>query len=310
MSSAGCWPRRGPATSATGSALAAGPLLVASQTHDPFLVAMAPLLQQLPWLLFGLYAGVVADRLDRRLVVIAVGSVARAGRARRAGASSSATGHVTIWIVLVAVFCLGTCRGVRRHHARHAHADAGREARTSGSPTPGSSPASSPLNQLVGPPIGAGLFARGHGLAVRRPARVRRWLAAAIIAGCGCRPRRRAASTRHPRADRTSMEGLRWLLAQPAGADARAGDRHLQRHLGRVLVGAGALRAPSASGSSEAGFGLLTTAAAIGGLLSTSAYGWLERQVPLGTLMQTCLAARGAAPPRAGAHDDAVGGDR
>ena len=41
-----------------GIALAAGPLLVASQTHAPFLVALAVLLQRLPWLLFGLYAGV------------------------------------------------------------------------------------------------------------------------------------------------------------------------------------------------------------------------------------------------------------
>jgi hypothetical protein len=33
-----------------GIALAAGPLLVASQTDDALLVAMAVLLQQLPWL--------------------------------------------------------------------------------------------------------------------------------------------------------------------------------------------------------------------------------------------------------------------
>ncbi|MFM2071470.1 MAG: hypothetical protein RLZZ623_1733, partial [Actinomycetota bacterium] len=53
-----------------GIALAAGPLLVASQTHDPLLVAAAAFLQRIPWLLFGLSAGVVADRLDRRLVVV------------------------------------------------------------------------------------------------------------------------------------------------------------------------------------------------------------------------------------------------
>ena len=37
-----------------GMALAAGPLLIASQTRDPLLVALAGLLQRLPWLLFGL----------------------------------------------------------------------------------------------------------------------------------------------------------------------------------------------------------------------------------------------------------------
>src|SRR6187549_2500376 len=55
-----------------GLALAAGPLLVASQTHDPLLVALAGVLQRLPWLVLGLYAGVLADRLDRRLVVVVV----------------------------------------------------------------------------------------------------------------------------------------------------------------------------------------------------------------------------------------------
>src|SRR6478752_3591333 len=55
-----------------GLALAAGPLLVASQTEDAFLVALAALLQWLPPLLFGLFAGVVADRLDRRLIVVVV----------------------------------------------------------------------------------------------------------------------------------------------------------------------------------------------------------------------------------------------
>src|SRR3954471_9297555 len=58
------------ANAGDGIALAAGPLLVASQTSNATYVAMAALLQRLPWLLFGLYAGVLADRLDRRLVVM------------------------------------------------------------------------------------------------------------------------------------------------------------------------------------------------------------------------------------------------
>ena len=52
-----------------GIALAAGPLLVASETRDPFLVALAAVMQYLPSLLFGLFAGVVADRVDRRRLV-------------------------------------------------------------------------------------------------------------------------------------------------------------------------------------------------------------------------------------------------
>jgi MFS family permease len=52
-----------------GILLAAGPLLVASETRDPLLVSAAVFLQQLPWLLFGLLAGAWSDRLDRRRVV-------------------------------------------------------------------------------------------------------------------------------------------------------------------------------------------------------------------------------------------------
>src|SRR5690606_18072065 len=58
-----------------GIGLAAGPLLIASATDDPLLVASAALLQRLPWLLFGLYAGVLADRLDRRVLVVTVNAL-------------------------------------------------------------------------------------------------------------------------------------------------------------------------------------------------------------------------------------------
>jgi hypothetical protein len=44
-----------------GIALAAGPLLVASQTRDPFLVSMALLSEYLPVLLFGVLGGAIAS---------------------------------------------------------------------------------------------------------------------------------------------------------------------------------------------------------------------------------------------------------
>ena len=61
-----------------GVALAAGPLLVASQTRDPLLVSMALLAQTLPALLFGVVAGAVSDRYDRRRIVLAVDQPANA----------------------------------------------------------------------------------------------------------------------------------------------------------------------------------------------------------------------------------------
>src|SRR3712207_5402718 len=88
-----------------GIALAAGPLLVASQTQDPLLVALGALLQRLPWLLFGLHAGVLADRVDRRRLVIAV-DLARAG-VLVVLAAALLTGDVGIAVVLTALFVLG-----------------------------------------------------------------------------------------------------------------------------------------------------------------------------------------------------------
>ena len=46
---------------------------MASQTRNPLAVAMAAFLQRLPWLIFGLYAGVVADRVSRRAIVMTTG---------------------------------------------------------------------------------------------------------------------------------------------------------------------------------------------------------------------------------------------
>src|SRR3954453_18416429 len=82
-----------------GIGLAAGPLLVASQTRNAVLVAMAAVLQRLPWLVFGLWAGALADRLDRRRVVI-VADLLRA-LVVAALCVTIVTGQVSIGLVLV-----------------------------------------------------------------------------------------------------------------------------------------------------------------------------------------------------------------
>jgi MFS family permease len=57
----------------------AGPLLVASLTDSPALVAGAAFAQQLPWLLFSLPGGAWVDRVDRRRLLVAV-DLARGAR--------------------------------------------------------------------------------------------------------------------------------------------------------------------------------------------------------------------------------------
>ncbi|MEZ0070563.1 MFS family permease [Streptacidiphilus sp. MAP12-20] len=58
--------------SAMGSGLAtvATPLLVASRTSDPLVVAAASAVAWLPWLLFALPGGVLVDRVDRRRLMV------------------------------------------------------------------------------------------------------------------------------------------------------------------------------------------------------------------------------------------------
>src|SRR5215210_5062541 len=89
-----------------GVAIAAGPLLVASQTRDPFLVSLALLFEYLPALIFGVIGGVAADRFDRRRMVI----VANVLRAVVLGAlvATIVTGSVNIALILGALFVLGT----------------------------------------------------------------------------------------------------------------------------------------------------------------------------------------------------------
>ena len=55
-----------------GVTFVAGPLLAASLTRDPLLVAGLAFAQRLPWLLFSLVSGALVDRLDRRRLMVAV----------------------------------------------------------------------------------------------------------------------------------------------------------------------------------------------------------------------------------------------
>ncbi|MDX6206168.1 MAG: hypothetical protein QOF39_2225 [Frankiales bacterium] len=89
-----------------GVTLTAGPLLVASLTHDPLLVAGALFVQRLPWLLFSLVSGVFVDRLDRRRLIAIVDLT----RAVIVGglALAIATEGATVDELYVALFLLGT----------------------------------------------------------------------------------------------------------------------------------------------------------------------------------------------------------
>ncbi len=89
-----------------GVMLVAFPLLVASITRDPVLVAGATVAGRIPWLLFALPAGAFVDRLDRRRVMVSVDW----GRAVIVGVLGLMllVGDVNLAVVYVIAFLLGS----------------------------------------------------------------------------------------------------------------------------------------------------------------------------------------------------------
>ncbi|HET9771511.1 MAG TPA: MFS transporter [Acidimicrobiia bacterium] len=266
-----------------GMALASGPLLVASQTRDPFLVGLALVLQRLPWVFFGLLAGVVADRLDRRRIMVGV-HLARA--AVLAGLSAAiVAGDVTIGFVLAALFLLGTAETFADTTATTvlpmlvAREDLGiGNARlVAGFIT---------VNQLVGPPVGAALFAADAVLPFAGQAAC--MLAAAVLVSRIALPGHGVEKAARSRVRREIAEGMRWLWRHAAVRTLAVTIVTFNVTFGAaisVLV----LYAVERLGTGEVGFGLLTTATALGGLLGTSVYGWLTARVSLGALMRAGL---------------------
>jgi predicted MFS family arabinose efflux permease len=266
-----------------GIALAAGPLLVASQTRDPLLVSMALLSQQLPYLLFGVLAGAVADRIDRRRIV-AIVNLGRAG-VLAALTAAIAGGSVDIGVVLIALFVLGTAetfadvsshsllpRVVKREDLGIANA------RLNGSFLL--------TNQLLAPPLGALLFAIGMALPFATNAACFA-LGAVLISRVAADARTDVDS--QPASLRADIvEGLRWLMSHPPMRTLA-----LTIVLFNVTYGAAwsvlVLYAGDRLGMDEIGFGLITTAIAIGGIIGTLSYGRLERRFSLADIMRVGL---------------------
>lgn len=79
--------------------------LVLDLTNSPFYLGVASFARQAPMMVFSPFGGVLADRIDRRLVLISTQVAQLALTAILAALVF--TGHVTIWHVLVAAFLMG-----------------------------------------------------------------------------------------------------------------------------------------------------------------------------------------------------------
>jgi MFS family permease len=268
---------------ADGISIAAGPLLVASQTHDPFVVALAALLQWLPPFVFGLWAGVLSDRLDRRAIVMTV----NLARVAVIGviAATIVTDTISVPVVLGSLFLLGTAE---------VFAD-----NTAGTLLPmivqrdDLAIANSRLmvgfitiNQLLGPPIGAALFTVGmawpfvaEGLLMV--------LSVLLVSRIVLPPHGKDPAERRP-VWHDALEGIRWTVRHPAVRTLVLTIFTFNITFGAawsVLV----LYAIQRLGLGEIGFGLLTTLGAAGGMAGTLAYGWITRRISLGNLMRIGL---------------------
>jgi MFS family permease len=83
------------------------PLLAVSLTRSPSEVALVGVAATLPWLVFALLAGALADRVDRRAIMVA----ANAGRTLVLAAAGllAATGTLTLPVMLVALLLASGC---------------------------------------------------------------------------------------------------------------------------------------------------------------------------------------------------------
>ncbi|RSN05456.1 MFS transporter [Streptomyces sp. WAC 05977] len=102
------------ATSALGSGLAtvAAPLLIASRTDEPLVVSGGFAVAWLPWLLFSLPGGVLADRVDRRKLMITLDWIRVPAVALLAVAIS--VGDVSIALLYAVLFVINACEVVFR----------------------------------------------------------------------------------------------------------------------------------------------------------------------------------------------------
>jgi len=261
-----------------GLALAAGPLLVASLTHDARLVAAAAAVQWIPGAVFSLYAGALADRLDRRRIII-WGNVARFV-ALSVMSALIANGRATIAAILVVLLAVAVVETFVDAASRTvlpmivSKGDLGIAGARFTFGWVG-------LNQLAGAPIGAALFVIGPAwpFAVQT---ILMGLGAVLLARV-----RLPVVERRPRRHVVHEigEGLRWAWEhRPMRALV------LQIFLFNLTYGASwgvlVLYAAQRLGLDEVGFGAMTTATALGSLLGTVTYGWLARHVSIADIMR------------------------
>jgi MFS family permease len=277
------WSTSGLSNLADGVFKTALPLIAVTLTRDPVLVAGVSTAGALPWLVLALPAGAMADRHDRRRLMLRANAV----RATALAVTSFllVTGTSSIWLLYAVALVAGTAEVV--------HDTAGQSmvplvverdllARANGRMFAVELAA----NEFVGPPLGGVLVGVGAALATATPAGL--WVIA-IGALHLVRGRFRVERVGQSRVSTDIAEGVRFVASHPVlrTLSVMTGAFNLASSaVGAVLV----LRAVgpgSAVGLDSTQFGLLLTATAVGSVVGTFLVAPVEQR--LGSLPTMAL---------------------
>ena len=244
----------------------AAPLLAASLTRDPLLVAGLAFAVQLPWLLFSLVSGAIVDRLDRRMVMGAVAAFRSAligvlGLAVLADAASMPLLYCVFFLLGAAetVFDPASVTVLPTIVPREGLPKA--NARLAGTSTV--------LNVFVGPPLGGFLFAAAAALPFLLAGASFAAACALVLALRGTFRVERAEGAPPTRLRGEIAEGVRWLARHRllrVMAMALGLMNLTMAAWNSILV----LFATERLGLGPRGFGLLLSAYALGGTAASA----------------------------------------
>lgn len=256
-------------TSSTLSNLADGvlkvalPLVALRLTDSPLLIAGLTFALTLPWLLFSLPAGALADRLDRRRLMLGADIVR--GLLLGGTALALVLDLGSIWLLYAVALGIGVCETLHDTSAQSILPQVvGRDRlpRANGR----LHAAELTANQFAGPPLGGLLVALGAAAAFAAPAAL--WLVA--VGALLCVRGRFGTARSSPTTMRADIaEGLRflWRHRLPRSFAVMVGVSNFGSNAAFTVMVLFAVGPASPMGLSEPGYGVLMTAVAAGSLV-------------------------------------------
>lgn len=275
------WISVGTSNLADGLNVAAAPLLAASLTRDPTLVAGLTVAQRLPWLLFSVLTGALADRMDRRRALI-IANALRAGALGVLGLAISLD-WTSLWLLYTVFFLMGIAETlfdnatfavlpgmVEKHDLEKANSRLFTTTMLS--------------NELVGPPIGSFLFAAVTTLPFLLGSGFYAASAAFVSMLRGDYRPESIVERQNVTLWQDLTEGFLWFWrhALLRMLSLWSGAANL---VSGAIYGILVLFAQERLGLGEVGYGLLLAAGSVGGILGGLSAGWLSRKVKAGTLL-------------------------